>query len=143
MMLDIDYFKKINDTYGHVAGDNCLVGIASSITKSIMQNKGLVIRFGGEEFLITFYIKNIEEADGIVEKILEEIRQLDLIGNECKITSSLGACIVPCEDIKIDRIQDFIKIADKNLYQAKNNGRNQHYITKYDGLSCKKTSDLI
>lgn len=143
MMLDIDYFKRINDTYGHVAGDNCLVGIASSITKSIIQNKGMVIRFGGEEFLISFYIKNSEEAEKIAEKILEEIRQLDLMENECKITSSLGAYIVPCEEIKIGRIQDFIKSADDNLYQAKNNGRNQHCITKYDGISCKKTSDFI
>lgn len=143
MMLDIDYFKQINDTYGHVAGDNCLVGIASSISKSIVQHKGMVIRFGGEEFLITFYIKKIEEAEEIVEKILEEIRQLDLIGSECKITSSLGACIVPCKEVKTNRIQDFIKDADENLYKAKNSGRNQYCITKYEEPSCKKNSDLI
>lgn len=143
MMLDIDYFKQINDTYGHVAGDNCLVGIASSITRSIMENRGMVIRFGGEEFLITFYIKNIKEADGIVEKILEEIRKLDLVGDKCIITSSLGGCIVPCEEIKGNRVQGFIKIADDNLYQAKNNGRDQYYITKCDELTCKKISDLI
>lgn len=137
VMLDIDYFKWINDTYGHAVGDECLIGIASGVEKSIREKKGIAVRFGGEEFLITFFIKNFQEVEAVMKQMMTEIIQPDFTTDACGITVSLGAHVVACEEIKKENIESFIKKADLNLYQAKNNGRKQYCVTQSDKLSCK------
>jgi len=119
IMGDIDHFKKINDTYGHPIGDIVLKKVADTM-KNIMGEKGMVARFGGEEFLIV--LPNIISKDAYfyAEKLRIEIENLQM--NECPsgITISLGVARF-CQGQDIDEI---IKNADELLYLAKESGRN-------------------
>jgi len=122
--LDIDYFKKINDNYGHAVGDEALKNVKAVLDKTL-KSEELVTRFGGEEFCIL--IENISYED--TEKISEKIR-IDFEQSEIKIddyivkyTVSMGISYG-----KMDNIDDALKIADNALYEAKDNGRNQVII---------------
>lgn len=118
-ILDIDHFKKINDTFGHDIGDYVLKELVKNIHNTI-RNDDILIRWGGEEFLLL--LKVTCELD--LEKVLNHLRtqiesiSLELVGN---ITCSIGGTIY-----KLNKpIEESIKIADVCLYKAKNNGRNQ------------------
>jgi len=123
-MIDIDHFKKVNDTYGHDVGDRVIVSLAD-ILRSGTNPNDVVSRFGGEEFCIV--LKNIDNDDATVE-ILERLRQnvenFRLEVNEqtvVKFTISLGAVIQdPAETL-----DESINEADMLLYKAKNSGRNR------------------
>lgn len=122
IILDIDFFKKINDTYGHENGDKVLSSLVKSISKNISE-KDYLIRWGGEEFLIIIPYKNYEEINEIAKKIKNSIINDD--NGVCNITVSMG----------IDKYNggDYHKTilkADEALYFAKNNGRNQYKFFK-------------
>lgn len=118
IMTDIDFFKKINDTYGHEIGDVVLQGLAKVLSTSIDSNS-YAIRYGGEEFLLVLYGYNEEEAFKLAEKIR---KQVEGYNNEyCKITISLGVA----ENNKEVDYTTVISYADKALYKAKNTGRNK------------------
>jgi len=118
---DIDFFKKVNDTYGHDGGDIVLQAVAT-ILQSNMKKKGFVARWGGEEFLLAFDKTDLETAEKHLEDILNEIRALtiDYEGREIKITMSFGVACNP--ELSKDEI---ICQADKYLYYSKENGRNR------------------
>lgn len=118
---DIDFFKKVNDTYGHDGGDVVLQAVAT-ILQANMKKKGFVARWGGEEFLLAFDKTDLETATGYLEQILDEIRALtiDYEGREIKITMSFGVACNP--ELNKD---DIICEADKHLYYSKENGRNR------------------
>jgi diguanylate cyclase (GGDEF)-like protein len=124
MMLDIDYFKQINDNYGHKAGDYILTKTAELIAATI-RKKDYLIRFGGEEFLI--FIKKGDNSTALAYDIAQRIRQI--IENtvfiyedkEIKITVSIG---LSCEPEHFKNISSAIKYADEMLYRAKREGRN-------------------
>ncbi len=124
LMIDIDFFKKINDTYGHDGGDKILKEI-SLIIKRIIRDKDVFIRFGGEEFLIFINKENASllVAKDIGERIRKTIEEYKFEYNKnlIKITVSIGACLNPQ---KFKTPISAIKKADKLLYMAKNNGRN-------------------
>ncbi len=126
LMLDVDFFKKCNDTYGHPFGDEVLKQVAS-IMKKITGNKGTACRYGGEEFVILLDTNNAEFAISIAEKIRQSIETTAVPFNEgskvtlVSITVSIGVSIW---DPKMERVE-LIEHADKALYSAKNNGRNQ------------------
>jgi diguanylate cyclase (GGDEF)-like protein len=122
-MIDIDHFKKINDTYGHDVGDKIITALAD-ILRSSTNPRDLVARFGGEEFCVV--LKNINQysAQEIFERIREEVEKFSyhIKGNEyVNFTISIGAILFN-ED---ESLQDNISEADMLLYKAKNNGRNQ------------------
>lgn len=119
---DIDYFKKVNDTYGHDAGDEVLKGVAA-ILKKTMVGKGFVARWGGEEFLLVFDNCLVEKAACIVDDMFNEIRAMNIEYGEkvIKVTMSMG--IIQADNSKDD--DTLLKEADDNLYYAKTNGRNQ------------------
>ena len=123
---DIDFFKKVNDTYGHIMGDKVLQNFASVLRRNLRKND-VVIRMGGEEFLIILdCVDNIEVAKKVAEHLREEIQKSEVEG--VKITASFGVC---CG--KITNEEDFKKLyenADKALYEAKENGRNQVRVCK-------------
>jgi len=121
-MLDIDFFKNVNDTYGHDAGDMVLKNITNITTKTI-RSYDLFGRFGGEEFIILFTVTDKEEAFSIAERIRKNIEQsvLNYEGNEIKLTCSIGLA----RFIKDHPLQNAIRNSDKALYTAKNSGRNQ------------------
>jgi two-component system, cell cycle response regulator len=120
-MLDIDFFKNVNDTYGHDAGDIVLKNIAN-ITLKTIRSYDLFGRFGGEEFVILFSVKDKEEAYSIAERIRKNIEQSVLVyeDKEIKLTCSIGLA----EIIKGNTLESTIKNSDKALYTAKNSGRN-------------------
>ncbi len=113
-MLDIDYFKKINDTYGHQIGDEVLKYFAKHIKENIRKNDFLV-RYGGEEFLIFMPNTTKEEAYVVLHKIKNTLKSVDGI----KFTFSSGIAD------EGDTLAEMIKIADERLYTAKKEGRNK------------------
>ena len=121
-ILDIDFFKKVNDTYGHDIGDRVLKQFVEIIQNS-SRNDDLVIRWGGEEFLLLLKVKSIDNTTKILENIRKSIDESYF--KEVKhITCSIGATIYK----ENEKIEDSFKRADEALYEAKNNGRNQVII---------------
>ncbi len=127
IMCDIDFFKKYNDTYGHQAGDDCLVSVAQALQGGLRPGDGgLVARYGGEEFIFLLPQCDVERALAIAENGCREIE-----GLRCKhessevsmwVTLSLGvATIVPGRD----NAAALLKLADNALYEAKESGRNK------------------
>lgn len=119
IMMDIDHFKEINDTYGHIAGDNVLREFASKVSKSIRKND-LFTRWGGEEFMIL--VTNVIRSGTVIfaEKLRLEIEAFDFSPVR-RITCSFGVT----EFEKNDTIDSFIKKVDIALYRAKSAGRNR------------------
>ena len=117
IMLDIDHFKKFNDTHGHRAGDQLLIKVAEILTEC-SRDQDLVIRYGGEEFLIVLPSSDIEDASVLAERILSTIR------TKTKITMSAGIAM-HTDDMEFDEV---VQIADQNMYNAKNSGRDRHVV---------------
>ena len=123
IMIDIDDFKKVNDTYGHDVGDLVLTKLAETIKNEIRKGD-LFIRYGGEEFLIILPNSNIENTFIVAEKIRKHTEniKLDIGQKHIKITISIGIGEMRNTD---ESIFDAIKRADINLYKAKRNGKNR------------------
>ena len=117
LMMDLDKFKNYNDTYGHLEGDRLLQEVARIFSFCINRTFDFAARFGGEEFCIILPNTNAEGA----KKIAEDIRfYMERVG---KATISIGLiCKIPNLE---DKMQEFIDMADKKLYEAKNTGRNR------------------
>jgi len=125
LFVDIDYFKKINDVHGHLAGDECLRRLSNLLKELVRRDTDTVARYGGEEFAIILPDNNRERALIMAEKIRHEVEAMKVIYDETHIplTVSLGvSSIVP----ELGTPEEaFIERADNNLYKAKHNGRNQ------------------
>ncbi|MAD41363.1 MAG: hypothetical protein CL623_03120 [Arcobacter sp.] len=120
MILDIDDFKKINDSYGHKMGDNVLIEVSKLIENNIRENDHL-FRIGGEEFVIIFSQTILENAKIVSEKIRAIIESdLNTIKNQ-KITVSIGLSEVTLEDNE----DTIFKRVDTLMYKSKNNGKNK------------------
>ncbi len=115
--MDLDFFKKVNDRYGHEAGDTVLIHLAKTI-KTQVRATDYVIRWGGEEFLVLMPGCPVEQAVCIAEKIRAKIQESD--NGVCSITVSIGVA----EYTGVDYNQ-LIKDADEAMYKAKSNGRNR------------------
>jgi len=126
VMLDLDHFKKLNDEYGHLMGDNCLAYVGEAIQSKFDRRSDIVARFGGEEFII---ITQYDGQGGVLEKLEElraEIARHCIVTDshqEISVTISIGAIITKAS--LSESIADWIRLADEQLYQAKANGRNQ------------------
>lgn len=126
-ILDIDYFKQVNDTYGHPAGDAMLCAVADILAKSFRSND-LLARFGGEEFVVFMVGSSLASAMKVLEKVIQTIEALKVTlvdGQIVRCTASIGAAEL-CHG---EAIETLISRADKMLYRAKHNGRNQLQIT--------------
>lgn len=121
-MIDIDNFKQINDKYGHSGGDSVLKIFAKE-TKNLIRKSDILVRFGGEEFLLLLHNTNIDNAEVLANKIRKHFENLN---NEIKFTISIG--ISEFKEQKI--IDDIINEADLCLYKAKENGKNK--VIKHD-----------
>ncbi len=124
MMIDIDYFKTINDKYGHVFGDMVIRGVARAF-KSVLKNEGVIGRYGGEEFIILLSGKGRQEAFEISENVREHImkQQFTICSDIVNVTISIGLVTLECPG-KAVAPQELINRADTALYTAKNSGRN-------------------
>jgi len=127
IMIDIDFFKRYNDRYGHLKGDDCLSTVANCLADATIRSTDFVARYGGEEFVCVLPSTELEGALKIAEDLRSKVEALK-IENFDSITShyvtvSLGvASIIPAPGQSIELL---IGLADKALYQAKKSGRNQ------------------
>ncbi|WKC57973.1 diguanylate cyclase [Borrelia sp. P9F1] len=125
-MLDIDYFKKYNDNYGHTNGDECLKLIAKSLNKIAVRYKIWVARYGGEEFILFSVNKSLDEMIIIVNLIIEDIKSLEIVHEYNSVSGFVTVSIGLAEQIPCDtNFTKIIKLADDKLYEAKVSGRNQ------------------
>lgn len=126
-MIDIDYFKLINDKYGHLLGDLVLKDIINIVKDNIRGKSDWIARYGGEEFLILFNDTSKEEAYNLLKRIKSIVENsiLKYDDIEINITISIGMASLTSEINDMDKL---IRIADENLYKAKRSGRN--YIFK-------------
>ena len=125
IMVDIDYFKKVNDSYGHSAGDECLKIVASSLKSLVKRPADAVSRFGGEEFVMTLPNTDLPGASHLAEHIREYIEALsiEIPDHSLQLTISLGvATTIPSVEVEPEAL---FSLADEALYTAKDNGRNQ------------------
>ena len=118
LMIDIDDFKKVNDTYGHLVGDKVLKKVAET-TKKTIRKSDVAIRYGGEEFLIILPHTDLEAAKIAAERIRKNIEKLDVDG--VKVTVSVGIA----DNSLSPKLEDLIRKADQALYIAKRTGKNK------------------
>lgn len=125
-LVDVDLFKKLNDTFGHQVGDQCLIEIAQAIHNEIKSTDHFVARYGGEEFIIVMFNIENNEAVQLSERIRQKIESIPIahINNHPHIiTISIGvASLFPIANHQKDLL---IRLADQSLYTAKQHGRNK------------------
>ncbi len=125
-MFDLDYFKKINDSYGHVAGDKMLQEFII-IVKSIIRSSDIIIRYGGEEFILLLPAISTKDAYNVLEKIRLKFENyiLTFENNNINTTVSIGMIEIEAKDsYNKHLLEEYIHLADTKLYKAKQNGRN-------------------
>ncbi|VDN47584.1 conserved membrane protein of unknown function [Petrocella atlantisensis] len=137
VLLDIDHFKKINDTYGHDIGDSVLINLAELLKKQVC-NSDDILRWGGEEFLII--LKSIQNDDlgSFVRKIGSCIENLEFHlpdGTMIQTKCSIGCLSIPFGDV--DNLDKLIKYTDDALYRSKKSGRNKGYQATFSKGTCK------
>ena len=129
VMIDIDNFKKLNDTFGHRGGDKVLRGVADLLRENLREID-IISRYGGEEFTILFFEKPNQPAG--LKKMMEKIRkkierkQFQIGSKKVKITASFGGALVP--NPKIKSPDKLVHLADKAMYQAKKLGKNTSVV---------------
>jgi len=125
-MLDIDYFKKINDTYGHEAGDHALQEFVVAISH-VIKSQGTIIRWGGDEFVVILPNYGIENVNTLGKELIEKIQSIEIdTGTELiTMTSSIGFTVFEETD---EFYNDVMKRTDYALYMAKLSGRNRYKI---------------
>jgi diguanylate cyclase (GGDEF)-like protein/PAS domain S-box-containing protein len=124
LMVDIDHFKSINDTYGHSFGDEVLRHVGETL-RNVIGEKGLVCRYGGEEFVIAIPNMKVDPAHAVAVEVLEAIRDLNI--DDKKITTSVG---LSNREFKPMDCQHLLDQADESLYAAKHGGRNR--VIRFD-----------
>ncbi|MBF0609141.1 MAG: diguanylate cyclase [Candidatus Magnetobacterium sp. LHC-1] len=127
LMIDIDFFKRYNDTYGHMAGDECITSVAKALQETLKRPADIVARYGGEEFVVLLPDSGIYGAVSVGEAMRRRVQQLAMphVNSEAAniVTVSIGAAsVVPEMDTAM---VDLITSADKALYEAKHEGRNR------------------
>lgn len=124
IMLDIDHFKRVNDTYGHLQGDVVLKNVAIQLQKEL-RSYDSAARYGGEEFIAILPDSSLKEAIFVAERIRMSLQGMKFDGelSSLNLTASLGVATFPVPGVTTT--DGFIKLADDALYRAKNNGRNR------------------
>jgi diguanylate cyclase (GGDEF)-like protein len=130
LLIDIDFFKRYNDTYGHVEGDNSLKMVAQTLFNSITRADDFAARYGGEEFVVVLPNTDEQGVQTIAEKLLDNIRNCNIPHEQndaasC-LTISIGA--TTGKVLHTHKTGDFVKKADEMLYKAKHNGRNTYFF---------------
>ncbi|HPF21309.1 MAG TPA: diguanylate cyclase, partial [Syntrophomonas sp.] len=127
MMIDIDFFKRYNDTHGHLAGDRCLQAVAEVLNHCRRESLDFVARFGGEEFIFVTVGLNRQESLALAERIRAEVEALGIEHQSSSVASNITVSIGISHlyPNKEDRLDLFMEKADKALYQAKADGRNR------------------
>ncbi|WP_075187141.1 sensor domain-containing diguanylate cyclase [Teredinibacter haidensis] len=125
LLMDIDHFKRVNDTYGHAVGDKVLTEIAGVVSKTVRVSDQ-TSRHGGEEFLIALPNADINESEQLAERVRMAVQKHKLTQDDLHLTISIG-----CAELhESEEYSDVLKRADDALYQAKNSGRNRVVVSK-------------
>ncbi|PHP91805.1 GGDEF domain-containing protein [Pantoea agglomerans] len=137
ILLDIDYFKRFNDTYGHVAGDDCLKKVATVLKNAPRRKNELTARYGGEEFAIILPGQPLSAALNFAELIIDAVNRLDIshLTTELPqkhVTLSAGCAVYMASDLQQEK-ESLIARADEALYQAKRAGRNMAMCEERSG----------
>lgn len=124
IMADIDFFKKVNDNYGHLAGDHVLKAFAKRLNGCLRNSNDWVARYGGEEFLICLLDTDISEAYKVAERMRCEIESMKIKYNDLnlKVTASFGVAVTSENN---NSYKGLLNAADAKLYESKNSGRNK------------------
>ncbi len=127
LIFDIDHFKKVNDTYGHLVGDKVIVRLAQT-AKLALREGDVFIRYGGEEFLVVLPGASLVDTRQIADRIRHLVEDTEIKHNHqvIKVTVSIGG--TSCPEREANEITAIIGVADKNLYKAKDLGRNMIVI---------------
>ena len=122
VMIDLDHFKDVNDTYGHAAGDEVLRSVGESLARAFIRKSDLVARYGGDEFAVILNDTSAKNSRKLVERFLEYVKDVRIpyAPDDARISCSAGYT----EIHEQDTISSLIKRADRALYQAKGEGRN-------------------
>jgi len=127
IMLDVDYFKKFNDSYGHLAGDDCLRQIGTTLKAIVARAPDIVARYGGEEFVVILPETVAPGAEALAERIREAIEALAIPHSASDtsdfVTVSLG--VVTVYTTSLESPEQVVALADEAMYCAKNGGRNR------------------
>ena len=127
MVLDIDYFKTVNDNYGHLIGNDVLVAFSNCLSQVLGDNH-IIIRIGGDEFMILLKDVLKDEAVSLAEKLVRAVRELKFVDDKLSITTSIGISLLNDKDRDVD-FELLFKNADSLLYTAKKNGRNRYELS--------------
>ena len=123
--MDVDYFKQVNDAYGHILGDRVLAHVARLIGSRARQND-LTARYGGEEFIILHPTLNKHDSFEIAEEIRSSVETTPFVDDTEEIKVTLSAGVVDVKDCQdCHRIDEVINRADRALYRAKKEGKNK------------------
>ncbi|OGS98921.1 MAG: hypothetical protein A3F73_02745 [Gallionellales bacterium RIFCSPLOWO2_12_FULL_59_22] len=140
IMLDVDYFKYYNDSYGHPAGDKVLISVARALKSQLNRPTDVVVRYGGEEFAVILPDSGSEGSQIVAERLRAAVSNLNIPHRESKIadrvTASVG--IATCQPDTDCNMACFLETADTALYSAKHGGRNcvRHLLTSDCGRPC-------
>jgi diguanylate cyclase (GGDEF)-like protein len=136
LVMDVDWFKRFNDTYGHVAGDACLNQVAQAAQSCVVRESDMLARYGGEEFTAILWQTDASGAAVVAERVLNAIRALDVPHAESplgRVTASIG--VAGCKALAIADPQTLLKAADRALYAAKTAGRDRIHIDSLGGAA--------
>jgi len=131
VLLDLDHFKDVNDTYGHPKGDEVLMVLAS-LLKQVCRANDVAARYGGEEFLLILPQTTVKGAFRIAERVREKLLKIRFTvnGSEFGVTASCG--VAELDQNVMKDVEYLVRVADQALYKAKNNGRNRTVIGHAD-----------
>jgi len=137
MMVDIDFFKNYNDTYGHCTGDNCLISIAAALTKNMAREGDFVARYGGEEFAVVMPNTGEDGARFLADKLLESIRKLAILHENSNVANFVTISIgVTTGSVRYtQKAMDYVNTADKALYMSKQSGRNRYTFIGFEDIT--------
>jgi diguanylate cyclase (GGDEF)-like protein len=134
MMIDVDFFKKYNDFYGHSMGDNCLKAITVTLSKAVERADDFVVRYGGEEFIIVLPYTDKAGAESTAAKLLESVRALRIPHEKSDVadhvTISIGVTTVKV--VYNHHYMEYINRADEALYISKQTGRDKYTYLNYN-----------
>jgi diguanylate cyclase (GGDEF)-like protein len=134
--IDIDFFKKYNDTYGHAEGDECLKTVAKTLAESLSREDDFVARYGGEEFVVVLPNTGESGAKAVANTLLENVRAKNIAHEK----NEAASCVTISVGITTGVVKhtqsgnDYIKKADEALYKSKQNGRNMFTFESFDSV---------